>query len=149
MPACGGRTKHNEALHSCVPSAGSRYGRCIVTASREHFYRLEAEARPNCCNQQCNAPARDQLTSAVLVPLELLSTVQPHATSLPSLTRSLIMNCVSWRPNCNGTFSAARPTSPQIPEADRRTVVVSLIALIGRWVVQRSTGRRLFFMFQS
>ena len=96
-------------------------------------------------------------------PLELLSSMQSHATSLPALTTSLIINCVSGRPNCTGTFQCrsmnehATPRSLSSEESGRGSrssgclvvVVVSLFALLGRCVVRRSTGRRLFFVFRS
>jgi len=96
-------------------------------------------------------------------PLELLSSIQSHATSLPALTTSLIINCVSERPNCTGTFQCrsmnehATPRSLSSEESGRGSrrsgclvvVVVSLFALLGRCVVRRSTGRRLFFVFRS
>ena len=53
--------------------------------------------------------------------LWLLSPVYSYEASLPSLTTSLIINCISARLNCNGTFSAARSTRAPIPEVDRRT----------------------------
>ena len=95
--------------------------------------------------------------------LGLLGPVHSYETSLPSLTTSLIINCISARLNCNGTFQCRsineRP-HPRIRLSDepgrgsRRSgclvvVVVSLFALPGRCVVQRSTGRRLFFVFLS
>ena len=76
---------------------------------------------------------------------------------------SLIINCVSERPNCTGTFQCrsmnehATPRSLSSEESGRGSrrsgclvvVVVSLFALLGRCVVRRSTGRRLFFVFRS
>ena len=95
--------------------------------------------------------------------LGLLSPVHWYETSLPSLTTSLIINCVSERPNCTGTFQCrsmnehATPRSLSSEESGRGSrrsgclvvVVVSLFALLGRCVVRRSTGRRLFFVFRS
>ena len=86
-------------------------------------------------------------------PLELLSTMQSHATSLPALTTSLIINCVSGRPNCTGTFQCrsmnehATPRSLSSEESERGSrssgclvvVVVSLFVLLGRCVALRST----------
>ena len=95
-------------------------------------------------------------------PPELLSSIQPHATSLPALTTPLIIGCVSERPNCTGTFQCrsmnehATPRSLSSEESGRGSrssgclvvVVVSSFALLGRCVVRRSTGRRLFFVFR-
>ena len=90
-------------------------------------------------------------------PLELLSSmVQSHATSLPALTTPLIINCVSGRPNCTGTFQCrsmnehATPRSLYSEESERGSrssgcrvvVVVSLFVLLGRCVALRSTRRR-------
>ena len=36
--------------------------------------------------------------------------------SLPALTTSLIINCVSGRPNCTGTFQCRSMKSTQLPE---------------------------------
>ena len=95
--------------------------------------------------------------------LGLLSPVHSYETSLPSLTTSLIINCISARLNCNGTFQCrsinerANPRSRSSDESRRGSrssgclvvVLVSWFVLLGRCVVRRSTGRQLFFVFQS
>ena len=94
--------------------------------------------------------------------LGLLSPVHSYETSLPSLTKPLIINCISVRLNAMALFSAARSTRAPTPQVDCRTsrggvaqlgclvvVVVSWFVLLGRCVVRRGTGRRLFFVFQS
>lgn len=91
--------------------------------------------------------------------LGLLSPVHSYETSLPSLTTSLIINCISARLNCNGTFQCrsinerANPRSRSSDESRRGSrssgclvvVLVSWFVLLGRCVVRRSTGRQLFF----
>ena len=52
--------------------------------------------------------------------LGLLSPVHSYETSLPSLTTSLIIGCISARLNAMALFSAARSTRAPIPEVDRR-----------------------------
>ena len=47
--------------------------------------------------------------------------VHSYETSLPSLTTSLIINCISERLNAMALFSAARSTRAPIPDVDRRT----------------------------
>ena len=95
--------------------------------------------------------------------LGLLSPVHWYETSLPSLTTSLILNCISARLNCTGTSqcrSINEPANPRSRSSDESgrgsrdsgclvVVVVSWFVLLGCCVVQRSTGRRLFFVFQS
>ena len=44
--------------------------------------------------------------------LGLLSPVHGHETSLPSLTTPLILNCISARQNCNGTFQCRSINEP-------------------------------------
>ena len=91
--------------------------------------------------------------------LGLLGPEHSYETSLPSLTTSLIINCISARLNCNGTFQcrsineSANPRSRSSEESGRGSrssgclvvVVVSWFVLLGRCVVQRGTGRRFFF----
>ena len=93
--------------------------------------------------------------------LGLLSPVHSYETSLPSLTTSLIINCISARLNCNGTFQCrsinerANPRSRSSDESRRGSrssgclvvVLVSWFVLLGRCVVRRSTGRQLFSCF--
>ena len=47
--------------------------------------------------------------------LGLLSPVHRHETSLPSLTTPLILNCISARQNCNGTFQCRSINEPHQP----------------------------------
>ena len=73
---------------------------------------------------------------------------------------------ISRRPNCTGTFQCRSNNEHAIPrdrssdESGRGSrssgsgclavvVVVLLFALLGRWVVRRSTGRRWFSVFRS
>ena len=57
--------------------------------------------------------------------LGLLGPVHSYETSLPSLTTSLIINCISARLNCNGTFQcrsineSANPRSRSSDESGR------------------------------
>ena len=96
--------------------------------------------------------------------LGLLGPEHSYETSLPSLTTSLIINCISARLNCTGTSqcrSINEPANPRSRSSDESgrgsrdsgclvVVVVSWFVLLGCCcVVQRSTGRRLFFVFQS
>ena len=69
-------------------------------------------------------------------PLELLSSMQSHATSLPALTTSLIINCVSGRPNGTGTFHSTSDTG------QREKVVLDCLYLCVLGVSETETKKR-------
>ena len=93
---------------------------------------------------------KDRSFSALYIRTKLRS------CGLFSFTTPLTVKCISRRPNCTGTFQCRSNNEHVIPrdrslgESGRGSrssgclaaVVVLLFALLGRWVVRRSTRRR-------
>ena len=69
--------------------------------------------------------------------LELLSSMQSHATSLPALTTALIINCVSGRPNCTGNFQCRSMNEHATPRS-----LSSVFGRVGAGVAQLGVSRR-------
>ena len=95
--------------------------------------------------------------------LGLLGPVHSYETSLPSLTTSLIIKLYFRTTELQWHFSvpldqrerqSPKSVVGRVGAGSRSSgclvvVVVSWFVLLGRCVVQRGTGRRLFFVFQS
>ena len=119
------------------------------------------------CRSAKHPPARSAFSTILDLVHELLELPNPvhsRETSLSSLNTPLTASCHSSRLICNGTFqcrSINEPANPQDRSSGRSgqgsrsssyclvVVVVSLFAVLGRCVVQRSTRRRLVFVFRS
>ena len=163
-----GDVRSTTATHSFVHCAKPRSQPCLRSfyRSTDHstsFHHRPVDEETKLRLPLCEAPC---LASASTSTTNYWSFSAPYIhTQLRSLAHH-VSDCELPIPHdrtAMALFSAARSTSPPNPrsrlsdELGRGSrssgchvvVVVSLFALLGRCVVQRSTERRLFFVFQS